>query len=157
MCGGCFIRQSFLHRFWLLYFFTNHQIVLFSTLSKLQIFSRNSQRKVSVLHLLICSLVLQSQSWKANVLQSLSPTAWEFLVCLVRPLISWFRCVSLGLELNSAGAGLDSPSIGGVWKSTFFRKFTYFHDMKWRRILFLAFVSNVISGNINAALDSWWR
>ncbi len=46
-------------------------------------------------------------SWRATLLQSLAPTlknpGKKIPNCILKTLISWFRCVWLELELNSAG------------------------------------------------------
>ncbi len=64
---------------------------------------------------------VQSCSWRASVLQSLAPTSSntisrKFLVSL-KTLISWFRCVYLGLDLNLAGQW-PSRNRFGQWSLT---------------------------------------
>ncbi len=40
-------------------------------------------------------------SWSATLQQSLAPTLKKKTNCILKTLTSWFRCVWLGLELNS--------------------------------------------------------
>ncbi len=42
-------------------------------------------------------------SWRATLLQSLAQPWEKYLYCILKTLMSCFRCVWLGLELNSAG------------------------------------------------------
>ncbi len=86
----------------MIFFFTKHYTYLFCFTFKPDLLSGTQYIRGG-----------ERWSQRATFLQSLAPTLKKIPDCILKSFISWFRCVWLGLELNSAGtpALQDQPCL----------------------------------------------